>query len=393
MSRVDRIAVGLWTFLAYFGLIMLAGAENAMSAYAGYNFGTHEFERVLYAAAYSGNELLKVALLWKLGQAFAQPGSVTVKALRIGVGALVLTPLVLLISLSGHVGFVGLVRGDTVALRTAALVTTEDATAVVKADQAQLDQMRANRKWSASRQCTNATIDTTIAFCKEYRKVEARVERARATLGTTAAVGLADPQVDILTMLFPGREKKELQLGLALAVGGAISFISFLGFFVAGHHHAKVADVEGLKQEMLHEATKHTLGMDDAEAPALGRRTLKTPEEAEAERFGITGSPVLVGAVRSGIIEHMGVKHVIAWLEDRVDYDAGGKLHVTAAYSDYRTWFETRPKSDTDLTREPLTPDVFWNIARNSHKTAHDGKNLMNCRLRYVAANDQRGVA
>ena len=35
------------------------------------------------------------------------------KALRIGVGALVLTPLVLLISLSGHVGFVGLVREAT----------------------------------------------------------------------------------------------------------------------------------------------------------------------------------------------------------------------------------------------------------------------------------------
>lgn len=387
---IDRIAAGLWTFLAYFGLIMLAGAENAMSAYAGYNFGTHDLERYLYAAAYSGNELLKVALLWKLGQAFAQPGSLTVKALRIGVGALVLTPLVLLISLSGHVGFVGLVRGDTVAVRTAALVKTDDAAAVIKADQAQLDQMRTNRKWSASRQCTNATLDTTISFCKEYRKVEARVERARATLGTTAAVGLADPQVDILTMLFPGREKKELQLGLALAVGGAISFISFLGFFVAGHHHAKVADVEGLKDmaEKLREGEPDATG-----TPALGRRTLKTAEEVELERFGITGSPVLVGAVRSGIIEHPGVKHVIAWLEDRVDYEAGGKLHVTAAYTDYHVWFAQRPNKDADLTRDPLTADVFWNIARNSHKTSHDGKSLINCKLRYAAANDQRGVA
>ena len=216
MTKVDKIAAGLWTFLAYFGLIMLAGAENAMSAYAGYNFGTHDLERYLYAAAYSGNELLKVALLWKLGQAFAQPGSLTVKALRIGVGALVLTPLVLLISLSGHVGFVGLVRGDTVAIRSAALVKTDDAAAVIKADQAQLDQMRTNRKWSASRQCTNATIDTTIAFCAEYRKVEKRLDAARGTLSTTAAIGLADPQVDILAMLFPGRETRELQLGLAL---------------------------------------------------------------------------------------------------------------------------------------------------------------------------------
>jgi len=384
MTRVDKIAVGLWTLLSYLGLIMLAGAENLMSAYAGYNFGTHEYERWLYAAVYSGNELLKVALLWKLGEAFAHPGSAAVKALRIGIGSLVLTPLVLLISLSGHVGFVGLVRGDTVAVRTAALVTTEDATAVVKADQAQLDQMRANRKWSASRQCTNATIDTTISFCDEYRKVEKRLDGARATLGSTAAVGLADPQVDILTMLFPGREKKQLQLGLALAVGGAISFISFLGFFVAGHHHAKGADVEGLKDmaQKLREA-------DATGTPALGRRTLKTAEEVELERFGITGSPVLVGAVRSGIIEHPGVKHVIAWLEDRVDYELGGKVHVTAAYADYHVWFVQRANKDTDLTREPLTADVFWNIARNSHKTSHDGKSLINSRLRYGAANDR----
>lgn len=391
MTRIDRLAVGLWTFMAYFGLIMLAGAENLMSAYAGYNFGTHEYERWLYAAVYSGNELLKVALLWKLGQAFAQPGSATVKVLRIGVGALILTPLVLLISLSGHVGFVGLVRGDTVAVRTAALVKTDDAAAVVKADQAQLDQMRANRKWSASRQCTNATIDTTISFCAEYRKVEKRLDTARGTLTTTAAVGLADPQVDILTMLMPGRDKKELQLGLALAVGGAISFISFLGFFVAGHHHAKVADHGVADLQAM--AVKLREAEPGADAPALGRRTLKTADEIEAERFGITGSPVLVGAVRSGIIEHPGVKHVIGWLEDRVDYDLTGKVRVTEAYADYHIWFSQRPNKDTDLTREPLTADVFWNIVKNSTRMSHDSKHMVHAKLRYVAANDQRGVA
>lgn len=387
---IDRVAAGLWTFLAYFGLIMLAGAENAMSAYAGYNFGTHDLERYLYAAAYSGNELLKVALLWKLGQAFAQPGSLTVKALRIGVGALVLTPLVLLISLSGHVGFVGLVRGDTVALRTAALVKTDDAAAVIKADQAQLDQMRTNRKWSASRQCTNATIDTTIAFCKEYRKVEARLDAARGTLATTAAVGLADPQVDILSMLFPGRETRELQLGLALAVGGAISFISFLGFFVAGHHHAKVADVEGLKgmARKLREAEPADAASD---VPALGRRTLQSAEEIEAERIGITGAPTLVAAVRAGIIEHPGAKHVMHWIEDRVDHEDGGKVHVTAAYSDYQIWAATQ---SSDLTREPLPVNTFWSLVMQcTTRVSLDRKNITHARLRYGAANDQRGVA
>lgn len=388
MTRIDRLAVGLWTFMAYFGLIMLAGAENLMSAYAGYNFGTHEYERWLYAAVYSGNELLKVALLWKLGQAFAQPGSATVKVLRIGVGALILTPLVLLISLSGHVGFVGLVRGDTVAVRTAALVKTDDAAAVVKADQAQLDQMRANRKWSASRQCTNATIDTTIAFCNEYRKVEKRLDTARGTLTTTAAVGLADPQVDILTMLMPGRDKKELQLGLALAVGGAISFISFLGFFVAGHHHAKVADhaVDDLKAM----AAKLREGEPDSDAPALGRRTLKSPEEIDAERIGINGAPTLIAAVRGGIIEHPGAKHVMQWLEDRVDHEDGGKVHVTAAYADYQLWATSHPG---ELTREPLSATTFWNLVMQCSRIALDRKHIVHAKLRYVAANDQRGVA
>ncbi len=382
MSKLDRFAVGLWTLLSYLGLVMLAGAENLMSAYAGYNFGTHEYERWLYAAVYSGNELLKVALLWKLGEAFAHPGSTAVKVLRIGVGGLILTPLVLLISLSGHVGFVGLVRGDTVAVRTAALVKTDDAAAVVKADQAQLDQMRLNRKWSASRQCTNATIDTTIAFCNEYRKVEARVERARATLGTTAAVGLADPQVDILKMLMPGHDQKELQLGLALAVGGAISFISFLGFFVAGHHHAKVGD---------HAAgeIKQTLQGEVVDGPALGRRTLKSPEEIEAESIGINGAPTLIAAVRGGIIEHPGAKHVMKWLEDRVDHESGAKVHVTAAYTDYEIWAANHAG---DLTREPLNSSVFWNLVQKCAPISLDRKHIVHARLRYQAAND-RGAA
>ena len=295
----------------------------------------------------------------------------------------------MLSSLSGHVGFVGLVRGDTVALRTAALVKTDDAAAVIKADQAQLDQMRTNRKWSASRQCTNATIDTTIAFCAEYRKVEKRLDAARGTLATTAAVGLADPQVDILSMLFPGRETRELQLGLALAVGGAISFISFLGFFVAGHHHAKVADVEGLKDmaRKLREAEPADAASD---VPALGRRTLQSAEEIEAERIGITGAPTLVAAVRGGIIEHPGVKHVIAWLQDRVDHEDGGKVHVTAAYSDYQTWAASQ---SSELTREPLPVNTFWSLVMQCTRVALDRKHITHAKLRYVAANDQRGVA
>ena len=64
---------------------------------------------------------------------------------------------------------------------------------------------------------------------------------------------------------------------------------------------------------------------------------------------------------------------------------------MTAAYTDYHVWFAQRPNKDADLTRDPLTADVFWNIARNSHKTSHDGKSLINCKLRYAAANDQRG--
>lgn len=381
-GKLDRALHNGLVTLALVGLSVLAVAEMIMSGYFGATQGRLEIEKYLYGAGFAANEVVKWTLIFILGRAVARR--------RYGaavIGGMMLLPAVLFISGSAHLGFVGLVRGDTAASRTIAKVTADDAAAVIKADQAQLDQMRANRKWAGTRQCTNPTVETSIAFCAEYRAVEKRLTEARSSLKTASAVGLADPQSEVLGWLFPTWSERSRQLVLALLTGLSISVISFVGFFVVGH-----ASVPKLDQQIdsLKETAAKLREGDEADLPALGRRTLQSPEEIEAERIGITGAPTLVAAVRGGIIEHPGVKHVIAWLQDRVDHEDGGKVHVTAAYTDYQTWAASQ---SSELTREPLPVNTFWSLVMQCTRVALDRKHITHAKLRYVAANDQRGVA
>lgn len=381
-GKLDRALHNGLVTLALVGLSVLAVAEMIMSGYFGATQGRLEIEKYLYGAGFAANEVVKWTLIFILGRAVARR--------RYGaavIGGMMLLPAVLFISGSAHLGFVGLVRGDTAASRTIAKVTADDAAAVIKADQAQLDQMRANRKWAGTRQCTNPTVETSIAFCAEYRAVEKRLTEARSSLKTASAVGLADPQSEVLGWLFPTWSERSRQLVLALLTGLSISVISFVGFFVVGH--ASVPKLEQQIDSLKETAAKLREG-DEADLPALGRRTLQSPEEIEAERIGITGAPTLVAAVRGGIIEHPGVKHVIAWLQDRVDHEDGGKVHVTAAYTDYQTWAASQ---SSELTREPLPVNTFWSLVMQCTRVALDRKHITHAKLRYVAANDQRGVA
>lgn len=381
-GKLDRALHNGLVTLALVGLSVLAVAEMIMSGYFGATQGRLEIEKYLYGAGFAANEVVKWTLIFILGRAVARR--------RYGaavIGGMMLLPAVLFISGSAHLGFVGLVRGDTAASRTIAKVTADDAAAVMKADQAQLDQMRANRKWAGTRQCTNPTVETSIAFCAEYRAVEKRLTEARSSLKTASAVGLADPQSEVLGWLFPTWSERSRQLVLALLTGLSISVISFVGFFVVGH--ASVPKLEQQIDSLKETAAKLREG-DEADLPALGRRTLQSPEEIEAERIGITGAPTLVAAVRGGIIEHPGVKHVIAWLQDRVDHEDGGKVHVTAAYTDYQTWAASQ---SSELTREPLPVNTFWSLVMQCTRVALDRKHITHAKLRYVAANDQRGVA
>ena len=381
-GKLDRALHNGLVTLALVGLSVLAVAEMIMSGYFGATQGRLEIEKYLYGAGFAANEVVKWTLIFILGRAVARR--------RYGaavIGGMMLLPAVLFISGSAHLGFVGLVRGDTAASRTIAKVPADDAAAVIKADQAQLDQMRANRKWAGTRQCTNPTVETSIAFCAEYRAVEKRLTEARSSLKTASAVGLADPQSEVLGWLFPTWSERSRQLVLALLTGLSISVISFVGFFVVGH--ASVPKLEQQIDSLKETAAKLREG-DEADLPALGRRTLQSPEEIEAERIGITGAPTLVAAVRGGIIEHPGVKHVIAWLQDRVDHEDGGKVHVTAAYTDYQTWAASQ---SSELTREPLPVNTFWSLVMQCTRVALDRKHITHAKLRYVAANDQRGVA
>ena len=112
-GKLDRALHNGLVTLALVGLSVLAVAEMIMSGYFGATQGRLEIEKYLYGAGFAANEVVKWTLIFILGRAVARR--------RYGaavIGGMMLLPAVLFISGSAHLGFVGLVRGDTAASRT-----------------------------------------------------------------------------------------------------------------------------------------------------------------------------------------------------------------------------------------------------------------------------------
>lgn len=112
---------------------------------------------------------------------------------------------------------------------------------------------RQNRRWSATKECTNSTELESRAFCAEYFRLRAELAAAReferlsiqiATLQTERAELRAngpeqdgDPQTSLLSRV-TGQEPDTVRLALIIAVALLVEIGASLGLFLTSGHSA-----------------------------------------------------------------------------------------------------------------------------------------------------------
>lgn len=126
--------------------------------------------------------------------------------------------------------------------RPAAVVTEE------------IGALRQNRRWSATKECANATESESRAFCADYFRLRGELaaateaERLSAQIASLQSETLklrengarqdSDPQVSLLSRI-TGREPEPLRLALIIAVALLVEIGASLGLFLASGHRVR----------------------------------------------------------------------------------------------------------------------------------------------------------
>jgi len=151
---------------------------------------------------------------------------------------------------------------------------------------------RQNRRWNATKECTNATEAESRAFCAEYFRLRGELAAAQeaarlsdqfATLQSESAklradgAGLDnDPQVSLLSRI-TGQKPEPVRLALTIAVALLVEIGASLGLFLASGHRVRSAPtappatkptgcVEEFCLEALVAAPRSMLPIDDLES-------------------------------------------------------------------------------------------------------------------------------
>lgn len=118
---------------------------------------------------------------------------------------------------------------------------------------------RQNRRWNATKDCTNATEGESRAFCTEYFRLRAELaaaqeaERLSSLIAALQSEGTmlrkdgagqdSDPQVSLLSGI-TGQKPEPVRLALTIAVALLVEIGASLGLFLASNHSVRNAAAE-----------------------------------------------------------------------------------------------------------------------------------------------------
>lgn len=113
---------------------------------------------------------------------------------------------------------------------------------------------RQNRRWNATKECTNATEGESRAFCAEYFRLRIEMASAQeserlssqiatlqaesATLRVNGAGQDSDPQTSLLSRI-TGQKPEPVRLALTIAVALLVEIGASLGLFLASGHRVR----------------------------------------------------------------------------------------------------------------------------------------------------------
>jgi hypothetical protein len=234
---------------AFIGLCIVAAAEAVMNATFGYAYYGGEGQvALIMAAALFGNEMVKWQAADGVGEALREGQRV-----RAGIWAVVLIACVS-ISLPAHIGFIGMYRNDNAAKREAvADIKTSTRGELVRKEEdlGKLGPQRpvATVEADIAKECKSGrgprclTLEAELGSAKRAVELDAEIKALRSERRSTASVGVADPQSQVLGWFWSAdEEKKKMTLAIMLAI--AMEIMTSLGFIAVGQGGRSMIDYE-----------------------------------------------------------------------------------------------------------------------------------------------------
>ena len=197
-----------------------------------------------------------------------------------------------------------------------------------------LKAKKQHKRWRSSEQCTLATAQKSMSFCKEYFELEGRFEKARQAaiietdiqkldnkimlISGGGVVRGGDAQALLLANLLNSTPEK-IQTFLVLLFGLLIEFAAGFGFYLVLNNDQQTP-VAKRKKDPQKRSKSSMLGSGE-----FGR-----------DRSG----HVATGRDVSGHDEALKQAHISHFIEDCLIYHEGGSLSLSSFYTGYKTWSE-----------------------------------------------------
>ncbi len=231
------------------GVLGVAMAEAAMNGTFGWQMGKGyamgPWIMMLFLVA---NELVKIQTAEMLGEKLVERD----RAAAAGAGLLLFA--VTFISLSSHIGFIGLSRGDATSKREA----TRDAGLAVQsqlktalAERQKIGPVRppgaieAELKRVKEGTARHSRLGGEFAAAQEAKRLDALIASLEGRRASAPTVGTADPQAYVLGWFWDVDEEMR-KLSIAIAIAIAMEMTTTLGFIVFGSRGRERMDLEEL---------------------------------------------------------------------------------------------------------------------------------------------------
>lgn len=267
-------------------VLMVAAGEAAMNATFGWSQGQlyQPWGPWVMALMAIGVEGVKIQTADRVGQAIAERNA----ALLWLAGPLLVVVMVL--SLTAHIGFLGLARGDAAASREQSRDTGTAVQAQLKTALEQRSKLGAVRppaeiETEATLECARKSkaypdgngpactkLRAELARAVDARRIDSEIAALEGRRATGPAVGTADPQAYVLGWVWNTDEERR-KMAIAIATALALELTTTFGFILFAHGGREVMDLETLIAQgaISHPGAEHILPFrSEALEPARG---------------------------------------------------------------------------------------------------------------------------
>lgn len=248
---------------AFFGLCIVALAEAGLNATYGASQAHSAAYGALFVGIYAGSEIAKWFAAEGLGNAWQERA--TVRA----VSWFVMLVCCLSLSLSAHIGAIGLTRDTTTARRDNSVEERRDAKVAIERDRAALSKLGATRAPDQVVQDQKRAKEGSSLWnrLEAERLAAVRAVDLMKSIGAAehklqvADVTMADTRVQVLKWIWRETDEADLNLALSVAMACAVEMLTAIGFVAVGGARPETLDVETLIRNgaITHAGSEHVL--------------------------------------------------------------------------------------------------------------------------------------